>query len=385
MKKIIISLLLLFALISCASKKSDESQIFEIVVLPHHWLTGKNIDNYYENLQKEFESFDRIIVISPDHFGKSKTHIETILNNIAKICFYWKCVKSSSLKNSIIANISNNIFVNNGNTNEHGIGEHIIRIARFFPDAIVTPILVHPRENIVSDDEKVAHELASLSEKRILVVASVDFSHHVREEIAKIHDDIAVNALKFLNPNNFSNLEVDCRNCLAIAKFLANEKWKLWFEKQLRTSVDFITGTNSDIENTSHIFGRFIEKPSEGENQKIFLYFSDFSNNANFSNIEKNFFNRYDVQRNPKNFYHRMFSAVENIFILTSWEGVENLENFSRLRKFGITQIFSREKFFQEHLDLKEDFNQSDENKIPYFVCREWITKICNKYILDIR
>ena len=69
-----------------------------------------------------------------------------------------------------------------------------------------------------------AHELASLSEKRILVVASVDFSHHVREEIAKIHDDIAVNALKFLNPNNFSNLEVDCRNCLAIAKFLANEK-----------------------------------------------------------------------------------------------------------------------------------------------------------------
>ena len=42
-----------------------------------------------------------------------------------------------------------------------------------------------------------------------------------------MHDEIAVNALKFLDPRKFSNLEVDCRNCLAIAKYLAQKKGKV--------------------------------------------------------------------------------------------------------------------------------------------------------------
>jgi hypothetical protein len=104
------------------------------------------------------------------------------------------------------------------------LGEHILRISKFFPDANVTPILVRPQTQIQWADQEVAKILSKLPEKRILVVASVDFSHHVRESVALIHDQIAVNALKFRDPKNFSNLEVDCRNCLAIAKYLAQEK-----------------------------------------------------------------------------------------------------------------------------------------------------------------
>ena len=92
-----------------------------------------------------------------------------------------------------------------------------------------------------------------------------------------------------------------------------------------------ITGTDSDIENTSHIFGRFTEAPSEEENQKFSVYFSDFSHNANFSNIEKNFFNHYNASKNPKNYYHRIFSAFENMFIITKNGEPKNLENFARL------------------------------------------------------
>lgn len=83
-------------------------------------MTGKNIDNYYENLQKEFRSFDRIIIVSPDHFGKSQKYIETIPDIIAKICFYQKCVNSQSFSEYNNAKISNSkIFTKNGDTKEH--------------------------------------------------------------------------------------------------------------------------------------------------------------------------------------------------------------------------------------------------------------------------
>lgn len=386
MKKFFLAFFIACMLGSCVTQKSDESQIFEIVVLPHHWLTGKNIDNYYENLQKEFWLFDRIIIVSPDHFGKSQKYIETIPDIIAKICFYQKCVKSKSFSEYNNAKISNSkIFTKNGDTKEHWLGEHILRISKFFPDANVTPILVRPQIQIQWADQEVAKILSKLPEKRILVVASVDFSHHVRERVALIHDQIAVNALKFRDPKNFSNLEVDCRNCLAIAKYLAQEKWKKWFDQILRTSVDTITGVDSDIENTSHIFGQFTQISAAWRDQKIFVYFPDFSHNANFRNIEKNFFNHYDSLKNPINYYHRIFSAVDGIFLITENGEVKNSENFSRLQKFGINTILSTEEFPKQFPEYEDHLGIKNETTIPYIICNNHITKNCNKYFLEVR
>lgn len=92
--------------------------------------------------------------------------------------------------------------------------------------------------------------------------ASVDFSHHVDESIARFHDALAVDALLNGNISDFAKLEVDCRNCLVVAKLIANKSGNPYFSFYARTSVDSILRTRSDIENTSHIFGTFTNSGS---------------------------------------------------------------------------------------------------------------------------
>lgn len=85
----------------------------------------------------------------------------------------------------------------------------------------------------------------------------MDFSHHVDESIARFHDALAQDVLSNGELPDFSKLEVDCRNCLAIAKLIANKSGNKYFSFYARTSVDSILHTRSDIDNTSHIFGTF--------------------------------------------------------------------------------------------------------------------------------
>jgi AmmeMemoRadiSam system protein B len=65
-------------------------------------------------------------------------------------------------------------------TKEHGIGEHFIFIAKYFPRTSVMPVVVRRKLHITHEEEEVAHVIASLTGKT-LVLTSVDFSHHVDE------------------------------------------------------------------------------------------------------------------------------------------------------------------------------------------------------------
>lgn len=77
------------------------------------------------------------------------------------------------------------------------------------------------------------------------------------ESIARFHDALAVDVLSNGNISDFSKLEVDCRNCLAVAKLIAKKSGNEYFSFYARTSVDTILHMRSGIENTSHIFGTF--------------------------------------------------------------------------------------------------------------------------------
>ena len=107
---------------------------------------------------------------------------------------------------------------------EHGIGEHISRIATFFPHATTIPIIL--RRKLVPGEEEaiLADTIANIRDRRILVIASVDFSHHVREDFAILHDAKSIDTLSYGNIADFSTLEVDCRNCLAVSMMVAEKK-----------------------------------------------------------------------------------------------------------------------------------------------------------------
>jgi hypothetical protein len=144
----------------------------------------------------------------------------------------------------------------NGITGEHGIGEHFGFINTYFPKVWVMPIVLR-RKLIPGKEEQDIANVISWFTGKTLVLASVDFSHHVDEPIARFHDALAVDVLSNGELSDFSKLEVDCRNCLAIAKLIASTSGNPYFSFLARTSVDSILHMRSDIENTSHIFGTF--------------------------------------------------------------------------------------------------------------------------------
>lgn len=322
MKKIFLIFFLVFSLFSCSKNTENPEKIVknpDIVVLPHHGITGKNIDEFYKNLAEKNKKYERIVIISPDHFAKLSFPIESAPKNLQKSCFQDFCVPLA--ENLLYSPEKSRIFRENGKISEHGLGEHFIRISKNFPNIPVVPIIVAREAKISSTSEKFAENLTTFARKfDTLFVISVDFSHHVREDIAIFHDQKSIQTLNFGEKNDFANLEVDCRNCLFIGQKIAKNFSKNFFHFTKRTSVDMILGGFSDTENTSHIFGEFSDIDSKISSKKVFFIFreTDFKN----KNFLANFYQEKNFKKSQKSFIHHIATGWDEIFM------IENPENF---------------------------------------------------------
>lgn len=309
--------------------------IYEVVILPHHGITGKNIDAFYADLQKKYRRFDRIVIISPDHFGLEKNPVGSLPKSLSKLCYLSVCIQGEGIDPYASESEVGRIFDATGSTREHGLGEHILRIARYFPEASTSPLLL--RRNLFPgiQEQNIEKILSEIPEKRVLVIASVDFSHHVREEFAILHDRVSIDTLRFGAIEDFPKIEVDCRNCLAVAKILAEKKWNNDFDLSLRTSVDSISGSWAGIDNTSHIFGSFVPKKEtisgeisslSGSSVGVFLFAWDSHWARGFPYYEKRaewyswrvariLYQSYDTANDLKTKYHRIFSGFDDVIV----------------------------------------------------------------------
>ncbi len=255
MKKIVLIALCIF-LSSC-----DHSKQVHFAVIPHHNLVRNDVRDFYRVLQKQFPKVQRIVLMSPNHFARLQTNFVEFPSN-GRYCFSKQpedCVSGISLN---LAGSDNKARVSPRERNafmveDHGIGEHFAMIQEFFPNTTVAGMLLKIDPNIT---EKMDTLLQKIQKDDIptLVIASVDFSHHVPETIARFHD---AKTNDFLADNTLeSDLEVDCPNCLVIVKNMAHTYGQKSFHLYKRTSVDSVLRINSLYENTSHIFGYFSDE-----------------------------------------------------------------------------------------------------------------------------
>lgn len=223
MKKFLLIFLCLFLIFSCSKSEKNPEKIVknpDIIVLPHHGLTGKNIDNFYQNLAEKNPHYERIVIISPDHFAKLSQPIESAPKNLQNSCFQDFCVPIAS--DLLYSPEKSRIFRENGKIFEHGLGEHFMRISKYFPNIPVMPMVISREAKISLTSEKLAENLTNFAKNfHTLFVISVDFSHHIREDLAIFHDTKSIQTLNFGEKNDFASLEVDCRNCLFIGKKIA--------------------------------------------------------------------------------------------------------------------------------------------------------------------
>jgi len=271
MQKIIkvgVLILIMGTLASCSSGGNDVRGI-RGVILPHHNLVGNYIDDFYAEIAEgEVGEVERVILLSPNHdhigygFMQSTFELDSELE----------------LDREFIEKLVANEVVEVGSVgleSEHGVMLHVMRLEKYFPDAKLVPLMISwqtPGEYL---DAFVEAVLAVDGLEGTLVVASIDFSHYVTEEVAVRNDQRTVAWLEEWGSGGRSsgvevNLEeileleetfvqdtenataMDSPEALYIFTRLLNDVREVDLWK--RTSSASMAGVQDPYQNTSHLF-----------------------------------------------------------------------------------------------------------------------------------
>ncbi len=187
-------------------------------VIPHHLVAETVIDNFFQELSKE-NSPKEIIILSPDHFNAAAVHGNTFISVNAKR----SSLEDLSIDTALLKDISGLAFSDYSVKKDHGITNTLPFIKDYFPDSKIVPLLI-PANLSLDQAEKTTEELHQILSSDAFVLASVDFSHYFPKEVADFHDIKSMRVLTDFEKENFSNIEVDCPQCLFMARYFAELK-----------------------------------------------------------------------------------------------------------------------------------------------------------------
>jgi AmmeMemoRadiSam system protein B len=159
------------------------------ISVPHHLLAADLIARGF--WAASGNQYDRVIILSPDHFNKSKTLFATTLNNFDTA---FGVLENDRAAVGLLLQ-SPELF---GDADlfgeEHGIGALVPFVKHFFESAKVIPIAISYRSR-QADWDRAFNILKTLIGPRVLVVQSTDYSHYLPMEIAVLRDQETLNVV----------------------------------------------------------------------------------------------------------------------------------------------------------------------------------------------
>jgi len=219
-------------------------------IVPHHLIVANKIAILFESLKKY--QYKTIVLIGPDHFGKSK-------NDISLSGLSWQTPYGTIDINEDLLrvftdrgyNIDDNLF-----DTEHSISSLVGFIKKSFPESKFLPIIV--RSGTTSEElNNFANLLYSVVDSNnTIVLTSIDFSHEMTAEEADANDAEAQKVIEDFNFNKILNLNIDSPESLFILL--------TYLRFNSVTTADLIFHTNS---------GRLIGTPNEPTTSHMFFVF----------------------------------------------------------------------------------------------------------------
>lgn len=215
--------LVLFTFTACESAEFSACRESEVVLLPHHSVVEDYILELYASV--DADGFEKIIVISPNHFLYGSEAIAE------------------------------------PSPNEHGYWLHEAWAQSVFPDVPIEGWMLLPD----ASSETLAEFAAELAqEENALLVFSIDFSHYLPGEIAYVHDVRSIDVIESRSTPLANTLEVDSPSAVELLLRVLEEK---------NLTLDVLKNTNPSLdtdydtfENTTHLFGCSREgEPDERE------------------------------------------------------------------------------------------------------------------------
>jgi len=234
--------------------KKDVPNAFNHVyagIIPHHLIVADKIAGYFLGLERY--KYDKVILISPNHFNAGWGDI--IVTN-----YNWKTPYGILYSDQDLALKIRKIFPYNVAANsvqgEHGISNETSYIVRSFPEATFLGIMIRDGTNKEDLDLLVKEIFNNSDHEKVIILASVDFSHNSSIEIADQRDKKSNQIIQSFDLDKFNEISADCPSALyVVAKY----------SQMVGAHPEFIWSTNS---------GRIVGVDSDTTTSHNFYYFS---------------------------------------------------------------------------------------------------------------
>lgn len=253
-------------------KTAEFRTVTKGIIVPHHLLVAAFMEKFFAGVAEQ-NSYDRVILLSPNHFGLGHNFIQSTREGAGGIDL---AAVDSLVQGKLL-------YVENGDlAMEHGLHAQYPFIAKYFPGAKVLPIMIK-KDTPCEVLDRLAAGLLRLDREnpgegeggRTLIVASLDFTHYSGEEIALANDlaslewlaksagsgdhscEAATRLARGMDSANPEAVAIDSGEVIYLTRKLMEGMeagtFSLW---QRTSSAGLLPGLPAG-ENTSHLFGYF--------------------------------------------------------------------------------------------------------------------------------
>ena len=157
--------------------------------MPHHLVAADLIARGF--IAASGNSYDRIILLSPDHFNVSRRTLATTRRDIETV---FGTVRNDRVATTALLQRDDLFDDSDLFAKEHGIAAILPFVRRFFPGARVVPIAISYNATREECDQAL-DLLHKLIGTRTLVVQSTDYSHYLPSEAARQRDQETLNVI----------------------------------------------------------------------------------------------------------------------------------------------------------------------------------------------
>ncbi|MDD4681475.1 MAG: AmmeMemoRadiSam system protein B, partial [Clostridia bacterium] len=233
-------------------------------IVPHHLLASEMIASFWKTVSQS--KYDLVVIIGPDHNKRGAAPITTIASGFTTIL--GDVTSDSSIANSLI---QENLMSGDMNImeTEHSISVHIPFVRYYMPDTKILPILIYGNQsfnNIRELSDKITEITAG---KKVLYVASMDFSHYLPLAEANRMDIItekALNEFDYESITEMTNDNLDSRPSALFLLYTMSTLGSKSIEKWEHSNSDIISKKNTGYTTSYFTFG-FSVSGSECESE----------------------------------------------------------------------------------------------------------------------
>jgi len=163
------------------------------LTVPHHLLAADLIAEAFALASRQ--DYQRIIILSPDHFGRSPTPCAVSIRNFQTV------MGEVAIDAAAVDRLRENPLVSASNlfSHEHGVRALLPFVAHYFPRARVVAVAIH-RDSQPAQWDCLAQTLAPLLTPGTLLLQSTDFSHYLPWPQARQYDQETLRVLSAGDP-----------------------------------------------------------------------------------------------------------------------------------------------------------------------------------------